>query len=88
MRNFAMALGPHHIRVNCVHPMGVRTPMVMNEYFRQHKQSMPPGWGANVLNADIAEPEDISDAIVWLCSERARYVTESEIAVDTGSLLM
>jgi SDR family mycofactocin-dependent oxidoreductase len=88
MRNFAMALGKHGIRVNCIHPMGVRTPMVVNEFFAGVRQSAPPGWMANVLEVGLIEPQDVSNAVLWLCSDEARYVTGSTLAVDSGQLLL
>jgi SDR family mycofactocin-dependent oxidoreductase len=88
MRNFAMALGKHGIRVNCIHPMGVRTPMVVNEFFAGVQQSAPPGWMANLLEVGLIEPQDVSNAVLWLCSDEARYVTGSSLAVDSGQLIL
>jgi SDR family mycofactocin-dependent oxidoreductase len=88
MRNFARALGPHGIRVNCVHPMGVRTPMVVNEPYRKTLASAPAGWLANCLQIDLLEPQDVSNAVTWLCSDEARYVTGSSVTVDAGQWMM
>lgn len=88
VRNYAMALGKHGIRVNTIHPMGVATPMVMNEFFGPIKDAAPPGWAANVMGAGLIEPQDVSNAIVWLCSEEARYVTGVSLPVDAGQSLL
>jgi SDR family mycofactocin-dependent oxidoreductase len=88
MRNFARALGPYRIRVNSVHPMGVRTPMLSNEFFAKIAESAPPGWAANVFGLDLVEPEDISNALLWLCSDDARYVTGVTLPVDAGQLIL
>jgi SDR family mycofactocin-dependent oxidoreductase len=88
MRNFARALGPHKIRVNTVHPMGVRTPMLSNDFFAKIAASAPPGWVANVFSLDLLEPLDISNAMLWLCSEDARYVTGCTLPVDAGQLIL
>jgi SDR family mycofactocin-dependent oxidoreductase len=88
MRNFAMALGKHNIRVNCIHPMGVRTPMVVNEHFAGVHSEAPPGWMANVLEVGLIEPEDVANTVVWLCSEQGRHITGSSIAVDSGQLIL
>ena len=45
MRSYANILAPHRIRVNSVHPTGVRTPMVVNEVMQQFLES-DPGHGA------------------------------------------
>lgn len=88
MRNFARALGPHKIRVNTVHPMGVRTPMLSNDFFAKIVESAPPGWVANVFGLDLLEPFDISNAMLWLCSDDARYVTGCTLPVDGGQLIL
>lgn len=87
MRNFAMALGQHKIRVNSLHPMGVRTPMITNEFFSHIRDSAPPGWMVNSLGIDLIEPQDVSNAVMWLCSEESRYVTGSMISIDAGTML-
>lgn len=88
MKNFAMALGPHNVRINLVAPMGVRTPMVVNEFFSGLTAAAPPGWMANALQVGLVEPQDITNAILWLLSDEARYVTGTTIAVDSGQLLL
>ena len=88
MRNFAKALGQFNVRVNLVAPQGVRTPMIVNPYFGPSvRDGAPPGWMANVLNTDLVEPQDISEAVLWLLSDQARYVTGTSIAVDSGTLI-
>jgi len=88
MRNFAKALGQFNVRVNLVAPQGVRTPMLMNPYFGPSvRDGAPPGWMANVLNTDVVEPQDVSEAVLWLLSDQARYVTGTSIAVDSGTLI-
>ncbi len=88
MRNFAKALGQFNVRVNLVAPQGVRTPMLVNPYFGPSvRDGAPPGWMANVMNTDLVEPQDISEAVLWLLSDQARYVTGTSIAVDSGTLI-
>ena len=88
VQNFAMALGPRGIRVNAVAPMGVRTPMVVNEFFEKRHSAAPPGWMANAMGVDLIEPQDVTDAVLWLLSREARYVTGSVVPVDAGLLLV
>lgn len=87
VRNYAMGLGKHKIRVNCVHPMGVATPMVMNDFFGPVKEAAPPGWASNVMGASLLDPQDVSNAVTWLCSEEARFVTGVSLPVDAGQSL-
>jgi NAD(P)-dependent dehydrogenase (short-subunit alcohol dehydrogenase family) len=78
--------GKVSIRVNSVHPTGVRTPMVMNDAMQEFLQSDPQMSNAmaNALPVDMVEPVDISNAIVWLASDDARYVTGVTLPVDAG----
>ena len=86
MRSYANTLAPHRIRVNSVHPTGVNTPMVVNEVMQQFLGSDPQlsNAMANALPVDMIEAVDISNAIVWLVSDDARYVTGVTLPVDAG----
>jgi len=86
MRSYANTLAPHNIRVNSVHPTGVRTPMIINDVmaeFLGQDASMSDAM-ANALPVDMVEPVDISNAILWLVSDDARYVTGVTLPVDAG----
>jgi (+)-trans-carveol dehydrogenase len=98
MRSLAVELGQHHIRVNSVHPTNVNTPMFMNEgtykLFRPDLEN--PGADDvrelaagffHVLPIGWVEPEDISNAIVFLCSDEARFITGVTLPVDAGAML-
>jgi SDR family mycofactocin-dependent oxidoreductase len=86
MRSYANNLAPHRIRVNSVHPTGVRTPMVVNDVMAEFLAQDPSLSDAlaNALPVDMVEPVDISNAIVWLVSDDARYVTGVTLPVDAG----
>jgi NAD(P)-dependent dehydrogenase (short-subunit alcohol dehydrogenase family) len=86
MRSFATSLAQHRIRVNSVHPTGVNTPMVVNEFMQQWLTEDPGAAGAmtNLLPVELVEPIDISNAIAWLVSDEARYVTGVTLPVDAG----
>ena len=85
-RTLAHELAPHHIRVNTVHPTAVDTPMVNNEITAAWIEEQE-GAAANIENllpVSIIEAVDISNAIVWLASDEARYVTGVSLPVDAG----
>jgi len=86
MRTLANDLAPHSIRVNSVHPTGVNTPMVVNEVMQEWLQADPTlGQAmANALPVGMVEAVDISNAILWLVSDEARYVTGVTLPVDAG----
>ena len=89
MRSYALMLAPHSIRVNSVHPTGVNTAMIDNpvvqEYFASQPENQLLG---NAMPIGAIEPSDVSDAVVWLCSDEAKYVTGVALPVDAGSLLL
>lgn len=88
MRSYANNLARHRIRVNSVHPTGVRTPMVENDVFREFLATYPEAGNgiANALPVDMVESTDIAGAVAWLVSDDARYVTGITLAVDAGFL--
>jgi len=86
MRSYANILAPHSIRVNTVHPTGVNTPMIVNDVMAEFLAQDPQMSSAvaNALPVPMVEPVDISNAIVWLVSDDARYVTGVMLPVDAG----
>lgn len=89
MRNYAMALGTKGIRVNTIIPAGVDTPMTNNEFFdRDLLADAPPGWMANVMEHGLVQPGDISDAVLFLLSDEAAFITGTALPVDMGTLLI
>lgn len=86
MRTLANELAPHFIRVNTIHPTGVDTKLLDNDHIRDFLAANP-SWGDNMQNAlpvELLEPVDISNALVWLTSDEARYVTGVSLPVDAG----
>ncbi len=88
MRSWANFLAPHMIRVNSVAPTACRTPMAADINFAEIMDLNPMLAGAlkNAMPVDLIDPIDVSNAIAWLVSDEARYVTGSVIAVDAGAL--
>ncbi|GAA0603537.1 mycofactocin-coupled SDR family oxidoreductase [Sporichthya brevicatena] len=86
MKALAIDLAPHFIRVNTVHPTGVNTPMVANEAFLNFVMEHPKEAEGmqNLIPVAMVEPEDISNAIAWLVSDEAQYVTGITMPVDAG----
>ena len=94
MRDLAIELAPHGIRVNTVHPSSVDTPIIKNQamytLFSGGKpdatlEEVTPAFRAlNLMDTPWMEPEDISNAMLWLASDDARYVTGTTLPVDAG----
>ena len=97
MRTLALELAPHLIRVNSLHPSTVNTDMVQNEatyrLFRPDMQNPGPqelaqaGVSINALPIPWLEPADISNAVLFLASDEARYITGVTLPVDAGFLV-
>lgn len=97
MRTFAVELGQHSIRVNTVHPTNVCSPLLMNEptyrLFRPDLENPGPDDLAvvcqmmHILPIPWVDPADISNAVLFLASDEARYITGVTLPVDAGSLL-
>ena len=88
MRSWANYLAPHDIRVNSVAPTAVRTPMAADGNLTAIMERNPELGRAlsNAMPVDLVEPLDVSNAIAWLVSDDARYVTGTVVPVDAGQL--
>jgi SDR family mycofactocin-dependent oxidoreductase len=91
MRVYANLLAKQSIRVNSIHPSGVDTPMINNEFTRQWladlvaQSDSPPDMG-NAMPVDVLHADDIANAVAWLVSDQARYITGVALPVDAGFL--
>jgi SDR family mycofactocin-dependent oxidoreductase len=97
MRSLALELAAHSIRVNSIHPATVNTPMIMNDMtyrlFRPDLDS--PGLddarvGFERLTAmpvPWVEPDDVTNALMFLASDQARYITGVALPIDAGRQL-
>ncbi len=89
-RTMANELAIHKIRVNTVHPTGVDTPMGNGLGGLEPLINRDPNLGPiymNTLPVEIVDPRDISNAVLFLASDEARYVTGLEFTVDAGNTI-
>jgi (+)-trans-carveol dehydrogenase len=99
MRTLAYELAADRIRVNSVHPTAVDTDMIQNaatyELFaadlpeaERTREVLAPRFGQlNLLPIPWVEAVDISNAVLFLASDEARYVTGVTLPVDAGLLI-
>ncbi|AHH18409.1 mycofactocin-coupled SDR family oxidoreductase [Nocardia nova] len=97
MRAMALELAPHRIRVNSIHPGGVDTDMIQNDstykMFRpdlEHptREDFAATYqNVNALPVPWVDPVDISNAVLFLASDEARYITGATLPVDAGYIL-
>jgi SDR family mycofactocin-dependent oxidoreductase len=89
MQSLANELSLQNVRVNCVHPTGVNTPLVAGfgglETLLARNPHQAPCF-VNALQVDMMEPIDVSNAVLYLASDESRYVTGSQLVVDAGNL--
>lgn len=98
MRAMAIELGPESIRVNALAPTQVNTPMIHNEtlyqlYMPEMDVPTPEEFIARSLPLQVlpipwVEPVDVSNAVVYLASDEARYVTGTTMSVDGGRAII
>ena len=88
MRSWANYLGPHNIRVNSVAPTTVRTPMANNGDLSSIMKYAPELANSllNAMPVEAVEARDVANAVAWLASDEARYVTGTVVPVDAGNL--
>lgn len=93
-RTLAHELAPYRVRVNTVHPRNVRTPMLDNAMVRKafrpdleapNLDDVAAAYASiNLWPMPFVESIDVSNAILWLASDEARYVTGISLPVDLG----
>jgi SDR family mycofactocin-dependent oxidoreductase len=87
-KSWAIELAPHGIRVNSLHPTGVNTPMNdgLAELEGLTPRQIAERSAGNLLPVPWIEPDDVAQAVLYLASDRARYVTGAPLILDAGLL--
>ena len=86
-RSLALDLAPDGIRVNCVAPGTIETPMVtepMKHMSRGEVEANETRRRAQHPLGRIGRPEEVAGAVVWLAGDESSFVTGAVIAVDGG----
>jgi len=73
------------VRINALCPGGIRTPAI--ESYFEHAPGIREATIATHAMRRLGEPEEIADAVAWLCSDRASFVTGHAMVVDGGVLV-
>jgi (+)-trans-carveol dehydrogenase len=97
MKTLAQELAPHRIRVNTVNPTQVDTLMIMNEPMYRlfcpdvdeptREDFAPASQAMHLLPIPWVDPRDVSNAVLFLASDEARYITGTALPVDAGVLI-
>jgi SDR family mycofactocin-dependent oxidoreductase len=87
-KSWAIELAQYNIRVVSIHPTGVNTPM--NDGLAALEGLTPKQIGersaGNLIDVPWVEPEDVANAVVFLASDKSRFVTGSQFVLDAGLL--
>lgn len=96
MRSLANELGPSGVRVNCVNPTNVNTRMLFNDAIYRlflpdeqapgRAQVEPLLFGMHALPRGWVEPDDVSNAVLFLASDEARFITGITLPIDAGAV--
>ncbi|MEZ5573330.1 MAG: glucose 1-dehydrogenase [Halioglobus sp.] len=81
-KSSAAEYGNQGIRINAVSPGVIRTPG-LEKYFVEQPKMKPKLEGAAVMGR-LGEPDEIAEAVVFLCSDRASFITGQLLSVDGG----
>jgi SDR family mycofactocin-dependent oxidoreductase len=97
MRALALELAPHSIRVNSLHPTQVETDMILNDaMYRLLRPDLDnPGredmavasQSMHALPVPWVQPDDVTNALMFLASQESRYVTGVALPIDAGCLV-
>lgn len=87
-KSWAIELAPHNIRVISIHPTGVNTPMNdgLAELEGATPQEIAERSAGNLIDVPWIEPEDVAAAVVFLASDKSRFITGSQFVLDAGLL--
>lgn len=84
VRNLAIELAPHGIRINAVAPGVVETPVYGTFLSEEQVREVLPGFNAFHPLGRNGQPADVAEAILFLASEQASWITGTVLPVDGG----
>ena len=87
-KSWAIELAPYNIRSISIHPTGVNTPMNdgLAELEGLTAQEIAERSAGNLINVPWVEAEDVANAVVFLASDKSRFITGSQFVIDAGLL--
>jgi (+)-trans-carveol dehydrogenase len=96
VKSLALELAHYRIRANAIAPAAVRTDLCVNPVLfnlftgnpdATEEEAVPVFKSLNLIDEPWVEPSDVSNALLWLVSDDARFVTGITLPVDLGLLI-
>ncbi|XP_031104672.1 (-)-isopiperitenol/(-)-carveol dehydrogenase, mitochondrial-like [Ipomoea triloba] len=85
VRSASIGLGKHGIRVNCVSPSAVATPLLCASMNLREEEIAEVFEPFNVLkNGEFLKPKNVADAVLFLACDDSKFVTGHNLVVDAG----
>lgn len=82
----AMEYADKGVRINAVAPAIIRTPMAARGFEHQNPDATVQAIARHPLGR-FGEPEEVANAVIWLCSKRASFTTGHTLPIDGGLLI-
>ncbi|KAJ4705349.1 secoisolariciresinol dehydrogenase-like [Melia azedarach] len=84
MKDLCTELGQHGIRVNCISPCAVVTPLVTNAFAVEKKAMEKVLYSSANSKGVVPQAEDVAEAAVFFSSDESKYVSGLNLTVDEG----